>query len=114
MGQGDKGKRWTESRAREVLAAATESGESVRAYAERHGFDPQRLYSWRRKLEVSGALERATPAAFVAVRVAPERRATAANPLELVLRGGRVVRVCGDFDAAALRRLVEALEEEGR
>jgi hypothetical protein len=34
--------------------------------------------------------------------------------LELVLAAGRVVRVGADFDARALRRLVEALEETVR
>jgi transposase-like protein len=95
-----------------LLAQAGQSGESLRAYAERHGIDPQRLYSWRRKL--GGVKEAAsTPLreAFVPVRVAAETSATPASTFELVLAAGRVVRVGANFDARALRRLVEALEE---
>jgi transposase-like protein len=42
--------RWTEQDARDALAALHRSGTSVRAFATEHGLDPQRLYSWRRRL----------------------------------------------------------------
>jgi transposase-like protein len=98
-----------------VLADARQSGESLSAYAQRHGIDPQRLYSWRRKLDaVKEAESSPLREAFVPVRVAPGKSATPAATLELVLAAGRVVRVGADFDARALRRLVEALEETVR
>jgi transposase len=115
MGQVRGAKRWSAALARELLAEAVQSGESLNAYAQRHGIDPQRLYSWRRKL---GAVKEASPSpaheSFVPVRVAPETRATPPSAFELVLAAGRVVRVGADFDARALRRLVEALEETAR
>jgi transposase-like protein len=115
MGDGQGSRRWSAARAREVLAEAKQSGESLSAYAQRHGIDPQRLYTWRRKLEaVKGADSSPSKAAFVPVRVASDEVATSAPGFELVLGGGRVVRVGADFDARALRRLVEALEEGAR
>ena len=113
MGQIQDSKRWTAARARQVLAEAKESGESLSAYGERHGIDPQRLYSWRRKLDAAKA---AAPAleTFVPVRVASESEAPASGGLELVLGAGCVVRVGPDFDARALRRLVEVLGEGSR
>jgi transposase-like protein len=115
MGQVHGSKRWSEGHARELLAEVGQSGESLKAYAERHGIEPQRLYSWRRKLDgVKEADSRPSREAFVPVRVAAERSATPASTFELVLAAGRVVRVGADFDAPALRRLVEALEETGR
>ncbi len=116
MGQSQEPKRWSASRARELLTEAKQSGESLSAFAQRHGIDPQRLYSWRRKLDAgrgpdsSGARE-----AFVPVRVASEATvAPLASGFELVLGVGRMIRVGAHFDASALRRLVEVLEEGSR
>jgi transposase len=115
MGQDQEPKRWTAGRARELLAEAKQSGESLSAFAERRGIDPQRLYSWRRKLGAAkGAESPTTSEAFVPVRIAPDPRATPPSGFEVVLSEGRVVRVGADFDARALRRLVEALEEASR
>lgn len=112
MGQGQGAKRWSVVRAREVLADAKQSGEALSAYAQRHGIDPQRLYTWRRRLEAVKAADSSPPReVFMPVRVAPETTATPASGFELVLGVGRVIRVGADFDARALRRLVDALEE---
>lgn len=107
-------KRWTASRAREVLAAVAASGESIPSYAKRHGFDAQRLYAWRRKLAAERS--RSSTPAFLAVRVADSASpAPVSRPhFELVVGGDRVVRVAPDFDAGALRRLVAVLEEGGQ
>jgi transposase-like protein len=115
MGQGQGPKRWSATRARELLAEAKQSGESLSAFAQQRGIDPQRLYSWRRKLDaVKSADSSATREAFVPVRVASEARVTPMPGFELVLVAGRVVRVGVDFDARALRRLVDVLEEGSR
>ena len=50
MGQVHGSKKWSAALARELLSEAKQSGESLNAYAQRNGIDPQRLYSWRRKL----------------------------------------------------------------
>ena len=98
-----------------MLTEAKQSGESLSAFAERHGIDPQRLYSWRRKLDaVKGVDSSMTSEAFVPVQVASAASATPTSGFEVVLAAGRVVRVGADFDARALRRLVEALEEGSR
>jgi transposase-like protein len=44
-------RRWTKEEAVAALAALAASGLSMRAFASREGFDVQRLYLWRRKLE---------------------------------------------------------------
>ena len=115
MGQSQGPKRWSASRARELLAEAKQSGESLSAFAQRHGIDPQRLYSWRRKLDAVRSPDwSATSATFVPVRVASEATVPSASGFELVLGMGRVIRVGANFDASALRRLVEVLEERSR
>ena len=45
------GKHWSEKDARRVVAAWRRSGESIRAFAVRHGFVRQRLYYWTQRLE---------------------------------------------------------------
>ena len=86
------------------------SGLSVRAFCATHGLREPNFYAWRRELArraAAGAASSDLPAAvFVPVRVAPE----AAVPLELVLSGGRILRVPAGFDAVTLRRLLATLD----
>ena len=98
-------RRWTEDDARTVLAAQDASGLSVAAFAAREGLEPQRVYTWRRRL---GRSAEATPApAFIEVRRAAEREF-----VEVLLRCGRAVRVTESIDPSVLRRLVDALEQD--
>lgn len=100
------GRRWTEDDARAVLAAQGASGLSVAAFGAREGLDPQRMYSWRRRLGRSA--EEATPApAFIEIR-SPAKR----EVVEVALRCGRVVRVAESIDPSVLRRIVDALEQD--
>ena len=94
--------RWTERQAREALGALDASGESVAAFAARAGVSAWRLYHWRARLSEQ-------PAAFVEVQPDAEPRGGGCV-FEVVLRGGRVVRVPSEFDGGVLRRLVAVLE----
>lgn len=116
--------RWNEDAARELINAVDASGETIAEYARSHGINPWLLYDWRRRL---GATARPGPTAgkppaqagastrgaFLPVRIAQPQTSVApsAEPLEVVLAGGRRVRVPSNFDDAALRRLVSVLEE---
>lgn len=95
--------RWTAQEAQIVLDAHRASGLSLMEFARRQGFDPQRLYCWRRRL--TDQRELAEPS-FVEVA------APATAPVEVVLRSGRVLRVSERIDPEALRRLAEALEQD--
>jgi len=97
-------RRWTVADARSALAALAASELSARAFAIREGLDPQRLRRWRHQLEGASESAAATPAKFV------ELRPRAPEPVEIVLRSGRVLRVGDSIDTMALMRLVEALE----
>ena len=98
--------RWTEREARAALAALERSRKPVSVFAAEHGLDPQRLYSWRRRL---GGAERTT---FQELIVRPAARISFADggaPFEVVLPSGVVVRVPASFNSAALERLLEVL-----
>jgi transposase-like protein len=99
--------RWTEHDARTALAALERSVKAVRAFAEEHGLDPQRLYAWRRR--VAGG-DRTTFRELV-VRPSSSLAVTEGTgaPFEIVLASGVVVRVPSSFDGAALARLLEVM-----
>lgn len=100
--------RWTIDDARSALAAQSASGLSMAAFAAREGVSVQRLHRWRRHLEAQHQNEHLTRAAFVEVR--PRRP----EPIEVVLRSGRVLRVAESVDTGALARIAEALDEAER
>jgi len=85
------------------------SGLTVQDFCARHGLAPHNFYAWRRRLQQRLA---DTPA-VVAVQVVADPLPAPTSALELVLAHGRIVRVAPGFDAATLRQLLMALEEEG-
>jgi hypothetical protein len=120
---------------RRHLAAWRRSGQSIRAYCQAAGLSEPSFYAWRRVLaerQRCGVARRQQSAdrdgadraaasqvghrtanavaasAFVPVRVVDDGTAVT---LEVVLRGGRVVRVPPGFAAQTLRAVVAALED---
>lgn len=97
---------------RRLLRQWRGSGLSVRDFcAERNVSEPS-FYAWRRTI----AARDAEVACFVPVHVVPDEgaaRDSSGQWLELLLGGGRVLRIGADFDGPTLRRLL-ALLEEGR
>jgi transposase len=88
------------------------SGLSVRAFCSQEGLSEPSLYAWRRTLKQRDA----EAMALVPVRVVSEPEPAAADPadavgLELVLGGGRRVRIGPTFDPVTLQRLLRVLEE---
>jgi transposase len=82
------------------------SGLTVREFCERHQLAEGRFYAWRRLLQ-----QREAAAAFVSVQVVPDEQSPPDRPLEVILAGGRCVRVPPGFDPVTLRRLLAVLEE---
>ena len=105
---------WSPEEAKQALAAAAESGLSLRAYAAEAHLDPRRLWRWRKRLESEPG---ETTPAFQEVRraVVVERRGVVESErIEVVLRSGVILRIGASFDAGVLRRLLTVLEgEEG-
>lgn len=97
-------RRWTPADARSALSALRASGLSLAAFAAREGLEPQRLYRWRRQVSARSGSAGAAPA-FV------EIRPRSAELVEIVLRSGRVLRVCESISPPSLERLVAVLEK---
>jgi transposase-like protein len=114
---GDKERFW-----RDVLARWTASGLSIAAFCGEAGLSEQSFYRWRRVLRQrrrwgrqqregtrTGAASAAqTAPLFVPLTVATEAAATV---LEVVVGGGRVVRVPAGFDASTLAQVLAVLED---
>jgi hypothetical protein len=100
---------------REVWAKRVErwvdSGLSAKEFAAETGINANTLAHWRWRLgmEASGAPAKAasSPVRFVELAATPD---AAAPAFELLLAGGRTVRVPPRFDGAELARLVQVLE----
>lgn len=103
--------RWSEQHARMVVGAWKNSGLSAREFGARHGMPKKRLESWSSKL---GKRDKAAANAlqFVPVDVVPAAGGfTHAGPglMELVLPRGIRLTLSSDFDAPALKRLLEVV-----
>lgn len=123
---------------RRLLREWRRSGQSVRTFCRSQAVSEPSFYFWRQTLaqrdrqrqtaaprshrlgsEANAADPCRPPALFAAVRLidaapsAPTGRGADTHPplLEVLCRGGRIVRVAAGFDPAVVRALVIALEE---
>ena len=109
---GDREQFW-----RDHVAGWKSSGMSLRLYSEEHGLKAGTLGYWNSRLKAQAADSPASSAgpeaAFLAVHVAdptvtmPEPRD---DRIELVLKGGSILRVGRGFDAVTLDRLLDIVE----
>lgn len=83
------------------------TGLTVRAFCARHALAVPSFYAWRRLLR----RREAATGPFVPVQVIPDDPPVPTGTLEVVLAGGRRLRVTPGFDPAALRQLLAVLEE---
>jgi transposase-like protein len=105
-------RRWTVDDAKEALAAQEQSGLTLRAFATREGLEAQRLERWRRRLaeDAAPAFEEVPRPEVVADTHRGAALTARRDRFEIVLQGGRVVRVPEVFDANALLRLLEIVD----
>jgi hypothetical protein len=110
---GVKQQRW-----RELLKRFDAGGLTVRAFCRMYGISEPSFYWWRRELRRQRRQPSPTPA-FVPVRVVAEAGDGVVDPkaagggIDVLLAGGRRVRVTPGFDAATLARVVAVLEGGG-
>ena len=98
-----------------LLVEFDSSGQSVAAFARSKGLAPWKLYNALRRrtgeLRTRRGASRAERSALLPVHLVDAKPAVQPAVMELVLAGGRRVLISPDFDAPALRRLVEALAQ---
>ena len=84
-----------------------QSGLSVQTFCRLHELAPASFYAWRRLIQQRDA----DAGPFVAVQVVGDDQSSAERPFEVVLPGGRTLRVPPRFDSVALRQLLGVLQE---
>ena len=101
------------------------SGQSAAAFADRHGISQWALYWWarqggagakgRRPPQRSGRSTTAGAPGFIPVRLVGDEHSDppvrAEGVVEILLRGGDVVRVVGEVSAERLRAVVTAVRQ---
>ena len=94
-----------------VVADQASTGESTRAICERLGLNANTLnwWRWRLRQEESREFVGAPAAQFLPVRLVGEPVALEA-PLEIVVSGGRTIRVPRGFPQQQLAEIVATLE----
>jgi transposase len=115
----DTRRSWSREQKAAIVAEIGVSGASVSQVARRHGLNAGLLFRWRREFQSGhgspeSKADNGTPAvpAFVPIMLPPPETPAPAKPgtIEIVIAGGRTVRVSTDIDTAALVRIVAALE----
>ena len=114
MSQGNPRDRGKERFWRRTVRQWRQSGLSIRDFCREEDLPEGNFYAWRSTI----AKRDAERVAFVPVQVIPERTIStrADDPtaaLELILPGGRRLRVGPGFDAATLERLLPLVEGSG-
>ena len=116
---------WSKQQKRAIVAEVDVGGATLSEVARRHGIHSSLLFRWRRALgsplgsppldSRADALGSTRALSFVPVMLAAPTRpepSVAGKPgiIEIVIAGGRMVRVGSDVDASALVRIIAALE----
>ena len=112
----ERRRRWSDGEKLAILAAVGVNGATVTEVARRHEITRSQIYGWRRDLKRKRLLPTAAPVRFVSVTSgspdldAREDQRGPDSIVEIVLRGGRLLRVPCDLDGVALARLIRVTE----
>jgi hypothetical protein len=108
--------RWREEHASVVVGAWRDSGMTMREFALGHGLPLKRLENWSCKLRKKDKAKPKEPLQFLPIEVAAPTEVSPAaderhgsDSMELSLPAGIRVTLGTGFDAAALKRLLEAV-----
>jgi len=108
---------WPEALKREIVAASYAPGSSVSMVARHYDVNANQVFGWRKRYRDEPRAP-AVPSApqLIPVMITAEQDAVATQPstvaaaIEIDLAGKYRVRVSGDVDAQALRRVLDVLE----
>jgi transposase len=104
-------RRWSDDEKARIVAESLDPVTTSSAVARRHGLHVSQLFTWRQQLQRrASSVETSGTPGFVPVLLAEDSAAPAeaVGRMEIAL-GPAVVRVGADVDAAALRRVLEAV-----
>lgn len=110
-------RRWSRDEKLAIVKEASEPCANVSAVARRHGIKPALLYRWKKELGGQPVSPALVPVAVVTSdsgeasdRSSLKSGTGVGGLIEIELANGRQLRVGGDVDAAALKRIITVLE----
>lgn len=112
----ERRRRWSDEEKLAIVSSAGVGGVTVTQVAQRHDVSRQQIYAWRHELKKKGLWSPDQGVVFLpldlpaAGDMAPEPEPVRPVPVELRLSGGRCLRFDSAMDAAALTRLIRAVE----
>ncbi|HEY4471027.1 MAG TPA: transposase [Stellaceae bacterium] len=113
----ERRRRWTPTEKLRLVEDSLTAGVSVAEFARQRDIHPNLIHAWRhqaRRGALSGRSDtkaRFTPVAIVAgATPATVREARDTAMIEVVLRNGRVLRLCAGVEPGNAARLADALE----
>jgi transposase len=106
---------WPEALKREIVAASFAPGASVSEVARRYDVNTNQVFNWRKLYRDDPFGPAVLSGRLIPVMVTAEQDAvvtppTVAQTIEIDLAGKYRIRVSGDVDAQALRRVLDVLE----
>ena len=113
----ERRRRWTTTEKLRLVEESLTAGVSVAEFARQRDIHPNLIHGWRHQAR-TGALpgKRETKARFAPVAIMPgatpatAREARDTAMIEVVLRNGRVLRLCMGVEPGNAARLADALE----
>lgn len=112
----ERRRRWIDDEKLSIVREVSVGGATTTQVAQRHEVTRSQIYGWRRELKHKGLLPAEVPIRFLSLAPMPADPASADEKtgsevlVEIVLVGGRRLRVPAGIDAAALSRLIRATE----
>ena len=113
----ERRRRWSDDAKLAIVSSVGIDGATVTQVAQRHEVTRQQIYAWRHELKKKGLWSSDAGAIFLPVdlpvieNMACEPEPVPSVPVELRLAGGQCLRFNSAMDAAALTRLIRAVEE---
>ena len=113
----ERRRRWTTTEKLQLVEESLTAGVSVAEFGRQRDIHPNLIHAWRHQAR-TGALpgKRETKAHFAPVAIVPgaapatAREARDTAMIEVVLRNGRVLRLCAGVEPGNAARLADALE----
>jgi len=112
----ERRRRWNDDDKVAIVSSVGIDGATVTQVAHRHDVTRQQIYRWRQELKKKGLWPTGEGAVFLPIDFqVPDVVSSAPEPappsaVELRLSGGRCLRFDTAVDAAALTRLIQAVE----
>ena len=111
----ERRRRWSDDEKLAAVSSVGIDGATVTQVAQRCDVTRQQIYAWRHELKTKGLWSPDGGALFVPIDVpaigATPSEPVASVPVELRLANGRCLRFDSAMDAAALTRLIRAVEQ---